>query len=42
MLAHSVAEAVLAYDGEARGSTLAFQALPEADQRALIEFVEAP
>jgi CxxC motif-containing protein (DUF1111 family) len=39
--AHSVEEAVLAHDGEARVSALAFQALPEADQRALIEFVEA-
>jgi CxxC motif-containing protein (DUF1111 family) len=39
--AHSVAEAVLAHDGESRGSALAFEALPAADQRALIEFVEA-
>jgi len=39
--AHSVAEAVTAHDGEARASVLAFQALSQDDQRALIEFVEA-
>jgi CxxC motif-containing protein (DUF1111 family) len=37
----SVAEAVLAHDGEARESALAFEALSEDDRRALIEFVEA-
>lgn len=39
--AHSVAEAVLAHDGEAHGAVLAFQALPPDDQRMLIEYVEA-
>jgi CxxC motif-containing protein (DUF1111 family) len=39
--AHSVTEAVLAHDGEARGARDAFQALTLDDQRSLIEFVEA-
>jgi CxxC motif-containing protein (DUF1111 family) len=39
--AHSVTEAVLAHDGEARGARTAFQALAPDDQRSLIEFVEA-
>jgi CxxC motif-containing protein (DUF1111 family) len=39
--AHSVTEAVLAHDGEARGAREAFQALAPDDQRTLIEFVEA-
>ena len=39
--APSVEAAVLAHDGEARDAALAFQALPEDDRRALIEFVEA-
>jgi len=39
--AHSVTEAVLAHDGEARGAVQAFQALSPDDQRVLIEFVEA-
>ena len=39
--AHSVTEAVLAHDGEARGAVQAFQALSPDDQRTLIEFVEA-
>lgn len=39
--AHSVTEAVLAHDGEARGARDAFQALSPDDQRSLIDFVEA-
>jgi CxxC motif-containing protein (DUF1111 family) len=39
--AHSVAEAVAAHDGEGRGAAQAFQALSPADQRALLDFVEA-
>ncbi|HSR95655.1 MAG TPA: di-heme oxidoredictase family protein [Kofleriaceae bacterium] len=39
--AQSVADAVLAHDGEAREAARAFSALSEADQRTLIEFVEA-
>ncbi|MBC7977343.1 MAG: hypothetical protein H7138_20390 [Myxococcales bacterium] len=39
--AHSVAEAVAAHAGEGRGAAEAFQALPPADQRALLDFVEA-
>jgi CxxC motif-containing protein (DUF1111 family) len=39
--AHSVTEAVLAHDGEARGARDMFQALSPDDQRSLIEFVEA-
>jgi CxxC motif-containing protein (DUF1111 family) len=37
----SVTDAVLAHDGEARCAARAFAALSDADQRALIEFVEA-
>jgi len=39
--AHSVTEAVVAHDGEARGARDAFHALSPADQRSLIDFVEA-
>ena len=39
--AHSVSDAVLGHDGEARGARNAFQALAPDDQRSLIEFVEA-
>jgi CxxC motif-containing protein (DUF1111 family) len=39
--AQSVTEAVLAHDGEAREAARAFSALPLADQRTLIDFVEA-
>jgi CxxC motif-containing protein (DUF1111 family) len=39
--AHSVSDAVLAHDGEARGARDAFQALSPDDQRRLIDFVEA-
>lgn len=39
--AHSVAEAILAHDGEARGAAQAFQALSQEDQRTLTEYVEA-
>jgi CxxC motif-containing protein (DUF1111 family) len=39
--AQSVAEAVLAHDGEARDAAHAFGALSDADQRALIDLVEA-
>jgi CxxC motif-containing protein (DUF1111 family) len=39
--AQSVTDAVLAHDGEAREAARAFSALSEADQRTLIEFVEA-
>lgn len=39
--APSVADAVMAHDGEARGAALAFGALSEDDRRALIDFVEA-
>jgi CxxC motif-containing protein (DUF1111 family) len=39
--APSVADAVIAHDGEARGAALAFQALSEDNRRALLEFVEA-
>ena len=39
--AHSLAEAVLAHDGEARGARDAFQALAPADQRTLLDFVLA-
>ncbi len=39
--AHDVAEAILAHDGEARGSADAFRALSPDDQHALISFVEA-
>jgi CxxC motif-containing protein (DUF1111 family) len=39
--AHSVTEAVLAHDGEARGARDAFGALAPDDQRSLIEFVQA-
>jgi CxxC motif-containing protein (DUF1111 family) len=37
----SVTDAVLAHDGEAREAARAFRALSDADQRALIELVEA-
>ena len=39
--AHSVGEAVVAHDGEARGAREAFLALSPDDQRSLLEFVEA-
>jgi CxxC motif-containing protein (DUF1111 family) len=39
--AHSVTEAVLAHDGEARGARDAFLALSPDDQRRLIDFVSA-
>src|SRR6185295_11735583 len=38
---HTVADAIGAHDGEARGALNAFQALSPDDQRILIEFVEA-
>jgi len=39
--ATSVEDAILAHDGEARGSAEAFRALAAADRQALIEYVEA-
>jgi CxxC motif-containing protein (DUF1111 family) len=39
--AHSIGEAVLAHDGEARGAALAFQSLSQDDQHILIEYVSA-
>jgi CxxC motif-containing protein (DUF1111 family) len=39
--AHSVSDAVLGHDGEARASRDGFQALSPDDQRSLIEYVEA-
>ena len=38
--AATVEDAILAHDGEAQATTAAFEALPEADRRLLLRFVE--